>query len=59
MEYIDPRLEYTLHMTRDINNVVYYKSPTEVVLKRMNSDAMDKPVIISIKDFSSDDGPIS
>ena len=59
MEYIDPRLEYILHMTRDISNVVYYKSPTEVVLKRMNSDAMDKPVIISIKDFSSDDGPIS
>lgn len=59
MEYVDPRLEYILHMTRDINNVVYYKSPTEVVLKRMNSDAMDKPVIISIKEFLSDNGPIS
>lgn len=54
MEYIDPRLEYILHMTRDINNVAYYKSPTEVVLKRMNSDAMDKPVIISINDFPTD-----
>lgn len=59
MEYIDPRLEHILHMTRDINNVVYYKSPTEVVLKGMNSDAMDKPVIISIKDFLTDTGIMS
>ena len=59
MEYIDPRLEYLLHMTRDINNVVYYKSPTEVVLKGMNSDAMDKPVIISIKDFPTESGPMT
>ena len=59
MEYIDPRLDYILHITRDTHNVAYYKSTTEVVLKRMNSDAMDTPVIISIKDFSSDDGPIS
>ena len=59
MEYIDPRLEYLLHMTRDINNVVYYKSPTEVILKRMNSDAIDKSVIISIKDFPTDTGIMS
>ena len=31
MEYIDPRLEYILNMTRDTHNVAYYKSPTEVV----------------------------
>ena len=59
MEYVDPRLEHILHMTRDIDNVVYYKSPTEVVLKGMNSDAIDKPVIISIKDFPIDTGIMS
>ena len=59
MEYIDPRLDYILHMIRDINNVVYYKSPTEVILKRMNSDAIDKPVTISIKDFPTESGPMT
>lgn len=59
MEYIDPRLDYILHMIRNINNVAYYKSPTEVILKRMNSDAIDKPVIISIKDFPTESGPMT
>ena len=59
MKYVDPRLENMLNMTRDTYNIVYYKSPSEVVLKKMNSDAMDKPVIISIKDILSNDGPIS
>lgn len=59
MEYIDPRLEYILRMTRDMHNVVYYKSPTEVVLKGMNSEAMNKPVVISIKNLPIDDGPMS
>lgn len=59
MEYVDPRLDYILHMIRDINNIAYYKSPTEVVLKKMNGVAMDKPVIISIKNFPTESGSIT
>lgn len=59
MEYIDPKLEYILHMTRNTDNIVYYKSPTEVVLKRMNGVAIDKPAIISINDFPTECGPMT
>lgn len=52
--YIDPRLEYTLRVTREIDHVLYYKSPTKAVLKAMHNDAMDRPVIISIEDTSID-----
>ena len=53
--YIDPRLEYTLRVTREIDHVLYYKSPTKAVLKAMHNDAMDRPVIISIEDTSIDE----
>lgn len=53
--YIDPRLEHTLRVTREIDHVLYYKSPTKAVLKAMHNDAMDRPVIISIENTSIDE----
>ena len=52
--FIDPRLENLLEVSRDISNLLYYKSPYEAVVKKVNGDAKSEAAIISVKSYNSD-----
>lgn len=52
--FIDPRLENLLEVSRDISNLLYYKSPYEAVVKKVNGDAKSEAAIISVKRYNSD-----
>ena len=48
---IDARLTDILERSRNIGNVLYFKSPTEAVLK--NPDGTSKSTIVSVRDYET------
>ena len=53
MYYIDSRLEKLLKLSNNLDRVLYYKSPTEAVLKKIDPDGTSKSMIVSIRNFET------